>query len=183
MSMSEQWKDIKGYEGLYQVSNMGMVRSLSCVQRMKNGVERTRAGKTLTQSESTDGYYVVDLSKDGKRRTCKVHRLVADAFCPNSLNLPVVNHKNENKHDNRASNLEWCSIRYNLKVGTVQQRRAKTIGWKVRQYDSNGKYMQTFVTMRAASRALKLPMSGIYNSVNTRKKYKGFYFRKYEEEK
>lgn len=181
--MIEQWKPIVGYEGLYEVSNIGRVRSMTIVQRMKNGVERSKNGKMLSQTEASDGYFVVDLSKDGRRRTLKVHRLVAETFCQNPLNLPVVNHKNENKHDNRSTNLEWCSIRYNLTVGTVQRRRAKTIGWKVRQYDSDGKYIQTFVTMRAASRVLKLPMSGIYNSVITQKQYKGFYFRKYEETK
>lgn len=179
----EIWKPIPEYEGYYEVSSMGNVRSLDSVRTMANGVEREYAGKVLTPSVGMDDYLVVDLSVNGKKKTCKVHRLVAEAFVPNPLNLPIVNHRNENKHDNRSSNLEWCSVKYNLRYGTTQQRRARTIGWKVRQYSADGKYIRTFVTMRAASRILKLPMSGIYQSVLTKKAYKGFLFRKVNEEK
>lgn len=178
----EIWKDVTGYDGIYQVSNLGNVRSLPLTRKMKNGVERSYEGKMLNPSESKDGYLVVDLSVDGKRKTTKIHRMVAEAFVNNPLNLPVVNHKNENKHDNRASNLEWCSIRYNLRYGTTQKRRAHKIGWKVRMFSEEGKYIKTFATMRAASRILKLPMSGIYQSVLTKKAYKGYLFRKVDEE-
>lgn len=173
------WRAIKGFEGLYEVSDEGRFRSLDCVRRMKNGVERQYYGRELSPTLASDDYYVVHLTgMDGVRKAYKVHRILAETFIPNPLNLPIINHKNENKHDNRLSNLEWCSVRYNLRYGTTQHRRALKIGFKVRQYNANGEYMKTFVTMRAAARVLGLPMSGIYQSVTTGKLYKGFYFRK-----
>lgn len=173
------WKDIKGFEGLYQVSDEGKFRSLDCVRTMRNGVERQYYGKELSPTLASDDYYVVHLTdKEGVRRAHKVHRILAETFIENPLGLPIINHKNENKHDNRLSNLEWCSVGYNLRYGTTQKRRAQKIGFKVRQFSAEGKYMRTFITMRAAARVLKLPMSGIYQSVLTGKAYKGYYFRK-----
>ena len=173
------WKDIKGFEGLYQVSDEGKFRSLDCIRTMKNGVERQYYGKELSPTLASDDYLVVHLTdKKGVRKAYKVHRIIAETFIPNPLNLPIINHKNENKRDNRISNLEWCSIRYNLRYGTTQRRRAQKIGFRVRQFDANGKYLRTYVTMRAAARVLKLPMSGIYQSVTTGKPYKGFLFCK-----
>lgn len=177
----EIWKDIVGFEGLYQVSNMGRFRSLDCIRTMKNGVERQYYGKELTLSVAHDDYLLVDLTdKNGVRKSYKAHRIVATHFVNNPMSLPIVNHRNEDKHDNRAVNLEWCSVRYNLKYGTTQKRRAAKIGWKVRQFTADGKYIKTYITMRAASRILNMPMSGIYQSVLTGKAYKGFLFRKVE---
>lgn len=179
--MTEQWKDIIGYEGYYQASNLGNFRSLDCVRKMKNGVERQYYGKMLSTSVAHDDYLLVDLTdKDGVRKSLKAHRIVAELFVPNPMNLPIVNHRNENKKDNRAVNLEWCSVRYNLRYGTTQKRRAQKIGWRVRQFTADGKYIKTFLTMRAASRILNLPMSGIYKAVLSGNAYKGFLFRKVE---
>lgn len=177
--MTEQWKDIIGFEGLYQASNLGHFRSLDCIRTMKNGVERQYYGKELATSVSPDNYLMVDLTdKNGVRKSYKAHRIVATLFVDNPMNLPIVNHRNENKHDNRAVNLEWCSVRYNLRYGTTQKRRAAKIGWKVRQFTADGKYVKTYITMRAAARLLKMPMSGIYQAVLTGKEYKGYLFRK-----
>lgn len=173
------WRDIKGFEGLYQVSDEGKFRSLDCIRTMRNGVERQYHGKELSPTLASDDYYVVYLTdEEGSRKAHKVHRIIAETFIPNPLNLPIINHKNENKHDNRISNLEWCSVRYNLRYGTTQHRRAVKIGSKVRQYSADGKYIRTYVTLRAAARILKLPLSGIFQSTITGKQYKGYYFRK-----
>ena len=102
--MEEQWLDIIGYEG-YQVSNLGRVKSL--------GNYKTRKEKILKQCIDKDGYLQVQLCKNGKIKTFKVHRLVAQAFIPNPDNLPQVNHKDENKENNIVSNLEWCTQQYN----------------------------------------------------------------------
>ena len=119
--MAEVWKDVKGFEGLYQVSNLGRVRSLD---RMKNN--RLFRGRVLRQPKDNDGYCLVTLC-DGKRsKTGKVHRLVAFAFIPNPDNLPEINHIDENKENNRADNLEWCSTKYNLTYGSRKGMMAGT---------------------------------------------------------
>ena len=112
--MTEIWKDIKGYEGKYQISSHGRVRSL------KNSKERI-----LKPHKDTSGYKQVDLLKDGKRKTCSVHRLVANHFIPNPNNLPQVNHKDENKLNNNIENLEWCTQKYNCNYGTRNKRGGK----------------------------------------------------------
>lgn len=108
----EEWKDILGYEGLYQVSNIGRIKLL-------------HFNKELLLKPCFDGrYYHITLFKNGKPKLYNIHRLVAKTFVPNPKNLPCVNHKNENKKDNRAGNLEWCTYKYNLNYGTSQKRRA-----------------------------------------------------------
>lgn len=109
----EIWKDIEGYEGSYQVSNTGLVRSLD--RRRTDGV--LIHGRMLAQSADQDGYLVLGLSLDGKSKTVKVHRLVAKAFIDNPDNLPEVNHIDEDKTNNNVDNLEWCTNAYNLTYG------------------------------------------------------------------
>ena len=103
----EEWRDIKGYEGLYQVSNLGRVRS-----------ER----KILKGTPDKDGYLRVALCKNGTRKYFGIHRLVAIAFIYNTNNYPCVNHRDENKTNNRAKNLEWCTIAYNNCYGDRLKR-------------------------------------------------------------
>lgn len=113
------WKDIENYEGLYQVSNLGEVRSI------RNGKCRK-----LKVCEGAYKYLLIQLSKNGKATTYRVHRLVAQAFIPNPHNYEQVNHKDEDKQNNLASNLEWCNQVYNCNYGTFRKRvgvRAKKI--------------------------------------------------------
>ena len=113
--MTEVWKDIEGFEGRYQVSNLGEVRSLD--QQCWNGhVFFLKRGRVLKQKMSTSGYMRVSLGKDNDRY---VHRLVAGAFLPNADGLPQVNHKDENKLNNRVENLEWCTSLYNMHYGNA----------------------------------------------------------------
>lgn len=177
--MMEQWKDIIGYEGLYQASDLGRFRSLDCERTMKNGVTREHRGQIVKPYLASDGYMMINLSDDNGRKAYKAHRIVAQLFVPNPMNLGLVNHKNENKKDNRAVNLEWCTNRYNLRYGNTQKHRIEKIGWKVRQFSLDGKYIRTFVSMRAASRILNLPMSGIYDNCNGKtKSYQNYIFVK-----
>lgn len=121
----EQWKPIKGYEGLYQVSNEGRVRSLDrIVAVLKNGKfsEKKIKGKTLKLWVAQD-YLHVTLCKDGKVKAPFVHKLVASAFVNNPKGYKIVNHKDENKLNNRSDNLEWCTTVYNRNYGTGEQRR------------------------------------------------------------
>lgn len=106
----EQWKPVKGYEGIYEVSSLGRVRKIA-------------TGLILRQGVYNDGYVKVGLRNgDGSFRTHSVHRLVATAFIPNPTRLPVVNHKNEVKNDNRVENLEWCTYSYNTTYNDSQKK-------------------------------------------------------------
>lgn len=113
----EVWKDVKGYEGKYQVSNLGRVKSLNY---HRSGKERL-----LSLAHDKDGYLYVCFHKNGKQKLYKVHRLVAIAFIPNPDNLPCVNHKDENPSNNRVENLEWCTQKYNINYGTRTKRMSK----------------------------------------------------------
>ena len=115
--MIEIFKDIKDYEGLYQVSNFGNVWSLN--------YKRTGRAELMKTSKNTKGYLKVTLCKDGKRKHFLIHKLVAGAFLENPDNLPQVNHIDENKKNNRVDNLEWCDNKYNCNYGTRNQRIAK----------------------------------------------------------
>ena len=119
--MKEIWKNIKGYEGLYQVSNLGRVKSLE----RKDNLGRKVNEKILKNRNATHGYIAVILSKDSNKKTYRVHRLVAEAFIPNPNKYLEVNHKDENKSNNRIDNLEWCDRKYNCNYGTFKERHSK----------------------------------------------------------
>lgn len=108
--MKEIWKDVKGYEGKYQISNLGRVKSLNYARRKQVRILRPGIQKKT-------GYISVSLLKEGKQKTKTIHRLVAEAFIPNPKNLKQINHKDENKQNNCVNNLEWCSAKYNSNYG------------------------------------------------------------------
>lgn len=120
--MIEIWKDIPGYEGRYQVSNTGEVKSLNYNSSGKS--------KLLKQIADKKGYKRVGLCKNGKRKHYSVHRLVAIAFLPNPNNLPQVNYKDENKANNCVDNLEWCNAKYNNNYGTKKERLSESMKGK-----------------------------------------------------
>lgn len=124
--MKEEWKPVIGYEGLYEVSNMGRVKSLKRAVWYNNGYYKTVPEKILKAWKNKDGYLQVGLHKDGKSKLYYVHRLAAEVFLDNPQNLPVINHRDENKSNNVVSNLEWCSVFYN----NTYKDRAKKAGKK-----------------------------------------------------
>ena len=133
MENIEIWKDIKGYEGLYQVSDCGRIKSLERDVYCQNGIVHHLKEKILVPALNNKGYQYVNLSKNGKGKLMLVHRLVAMAFIPNPENKSQINHKNEVKTDNVVENLEWCTASYNALYGTrneriIQNRRSYKFG-------------------------------------------------------
>ena len=123
----EYWKPVVGYEGLYEVSNWGRVKSI------RFGKERILKPGTCGR-----GYLFVNLCKNGKVKLYYVHRLVAESFIPNPNNYPIINHKDENKTNNSVGNLEWCSYRYNNTYGTRTEKCSKKMSKPILQYTLDG---------------------------------------------
>ena len=119
--MEEIWKDIEGYEGLYQVSSNGVIRSLDKI----DSVGRRIKGKHIKPQENRFGYHRVSLCKEGKVTTHSVHRLVAQAFIPNTENKPCVDHINTVRTDCRVENLKWVTIKENNENPLTQQHRKR----------------------------------------------------------
>lgn len=160
--MDEVWKQVKGYEGLYEVSNMGRIKSLPKTLKGREGSVRISKETILKQANHPSGYLSVVLCKNEVHKTTLVHRIVAETFIENPKAYPQVNHKNENKKDNRADNLEWCSPNYNLCYGTRMERKAKSTGKEVCQFDLDGNFIKSFASIVEAANAVggqKAPIS------------------------
>lgn len=161
---NEIWKPVKDYEGLYEVSNFGRVRSLDMVLPMiANGVVTTRVRHGVLRKfhKGHTGYDYVMLRKQGHPRNCRVHRIVAQAFIPNPNNLPEVNHKDENKSNNRADNLEWCTSSYNHRYGTTIERAADKIRRPVFQLSMDGQIIKRYNSVTEAEKATGVTTSTI----------------------
>lgn len=162
----EEWRDIHGYEGLYQVSNFG---------RVKNCVRKTL--KTIRTS--VNGYGYVVLSKNCKQKLHLVHRLVAEAFIPNPDNLPQVNHKDENKLNNIYCNLEWCSAKYNINYGEGILRRSTIRSKKIYQISKDGQILRTWASANEVKRALGFSQGNIQQCCVGKRKTANGYIWKY----
>lgn len=154
---AEVWKDIAGYEGLYQVSNMGRVRSLD---RMVKGrySPYLQKGRVLRYSFARHAklkYKEVTLCKSGKLKTHLIHRLVAQAFVPNLGGYDVVNHLDENTLNNKSDNLEWCTQQQNVVYGTGERRRAAQRKIPVVQFSKDGKLISEYASQRDAAKAVR----------------------------
>lgn len=159
----EEWRPVKGYEGLYEVSSFGRVRSLDRVVIANDGKKYHRIGKILLNHIDNWGYYYVGLCKAGGRILKKIHRLVAEAFIPNPDNLPQVNHRNENHSCNVPDNMEWCDAKYNSNYGTRGKRIGKANKGRISechrkkmkpvlQYTLDGQLVAEYESMHDAER-------------------------------
>ena len=167
--MKETWKLISGYEGLYEVSDLGRIKSL------KFGKE-----KILKPWNDGFGYLQVSLCKDGKVKHPHIHRLVAQAFIPNPLNLPQVNHKDEVKTNNIASNLEWMTNKDNVNYGTRNKRVAEALSQKVQMFEKQGNLLASFPSIVEASRVTGVNHGHIWSCCNGERQSGGGFGWRYQ---
>lgn len=189
----EEWRDIKGYEGMYQVSNLGQVKSLERWTHFKNGkkprLEKERILKLVTHHK---GYFKAQLRKNDKMKAYFVHRLVAEAFIPNPEGKSQVNHKDGIKTNNKTTNLEWVTQSENLKhsyhilgvhkksVEAMHAPRIKAKSKPVDVYDSDGNLIREYSSQASAAKDLGVSAGNINNVVKRRGSYKslkGYVFR------
>lgn len=185
--LKEIWKDIKGYEGCYQVSNLGGVRSLDRYINGNKNSKWIRKGVVLKPHKNRNGYLIVRLQLDGHNLGKTVGRLVAETFTPNPNNYPEVNHKDENKSNNHVDNLEWCSYSYNTNYGTRNDRVSKILtnhplkSKIVYQYSLNGEFIKEYQSTRECERQ-GFHQSGISRCCLCEQKTHKGYIWKYKED-
>lgn len=165
--MEEVWKKVVGYEDLYEVSNIGRVRSL-------------RRNKILSTPNriAGRGYPFLYLYRNGKRDSQMVHRLVAKAFIPNPNNYDEVNHKDEDATNNVVTNLEWCTHSYNMNYGTRNYRAGKANARPIDQYTLDGTFVRHFECgAHSTERITGIPRHTIRRSLKHLGTLINFYFR------
>lgn len=152
----EIWKDMHGFEDLYEISSYGKVRSKDRIITDKNGVKKHYKSRLLKLQYknirgSTCPRIQVNLYKDNKAFSKTVGRLVALTFIPNPNGLPQVNHIDEDPTNDKVDNLEWCNARYNVNYGTRNERANKAKYKRVKMYDKNFNYVKTYESIKQAA--------------------------------
>jgi len=179
----EKWRDIKGYEGRYQVSNLGRVKSLERAAAGRSYSKRYLKERILKPKPNNRGYLRVNLCNGtGKREQFFVHRLVCEAFHKNPKGKPCVNHIDENKTNNAANNLEWCTYRENNNHGTHNARMAKAKSKPVGQYTRDGMLIKIWQSTREVERQLGFNHRNISRAANGKRKTAYGYIWKYIDE-
>lgn len=172
MSDKEIWKNIVGYEGLYQVSSLGRVKSLERIDSNGHPVKE----RVLTSFPNRSGYCKVNLYRDRNMEVKSVHRLVAETFIPNPDNLPQVNHKDEDKGNNLVENIEWCTASYNTNYGTRNERAAKANEQAIYVITDSG-HRYYFDSARKAAEIIGLKVCSVSDCLHGRQKtHRGFSF-------
>lgn len=178
--MVEMWKDIKDFEDCYQISNLGRIKSKDRYVRVCGGGKRLVKSKIIKPNKCTNGYYEASLNKNGKRTVILLHRLVAQHFIDNPLNLPEVNHKDEDISNNCVENLEWCTSKYNANYGTRNQRvREKTKTKSVVQYTKDGEFVKKWDCIVDAERNVGADTAAIIRVCKGKQKTSMGYLWKY----
>ena len=160
----EEWKSIPGYEGLYEVSSYGRIKSLERYRFNNGGIQLLK--ERIMKPLNYNGYKKVVLLKNGSKKIEYIHRLVAKLFIPNPDNLPCVNHKDEDKSNNRVDNLEWCTVKYNSNYKGVLKRRSQRM-------KENGIYEKNSLKRRKYPDTVGLD----------EKEYRNYYMREYRKRK
>ena len=174
--MEEVWKDVVGFEGIYQISNNGKLRSLDRIVVAKAGwVKREKGMDIKTNTIQNSGYVKVDLHKNGKAYGKLLHRLVAEAFIENPRNYPQINHKDQNKLNNSADNLEWCTQMYNNHYGDCMERGAETQRRKFYQKDLDGNVVKIWSGFKKMQRETGYQRKTVYLCcIGKRDSYMGY---------
>lgn len=189
----EIWKDIKGFEGLYQISNQGRLRSLDRPVKQRSNSIQVKKGKLIIQSKNHKGYPLANVSKGNKRYSRATHRLVAEAFIPNPENKPQINHIDGNKENNSVSNLDWVTASENIRhainnglmiinkenLAKATKKANKVNQKKVNQYDLNGELINTFNSMVEAEEKTSAKAKGISEVVRGKQVTAGGYIWRY----
>lgn len=180
--VNEIWRDIKGYEGLYQVSSNGVIRSLDRYLPMPNGGEKLVKEKILKPNKINSGYLCVGLSKNGKTKNYLIHRLVGEHFIDNSNNLPQIDHINTDKTDNRVCNLKWVTSKGNMnnpltidKINIINKKSSKPII----QFSKDGEFIRKWNSVMDAQRELGIDNSSIIRCCKGKQKTAGGYIWRY----
>ena len=178
----EEWRPVKGYEGLYEVSNHARVRSLDRViidEFIENGVpcirKRKFKGMIRKQQLTIHGYWQVILNAKGVCIHHRVHRLVAEAFIPNPNHLPCINHKDEDRTNNLPSNLEWCDFMYNNHYGTRLEKIAHARRKIVEQLTMDGQHVAYYLGVRKLCRNTNMTLRTIQRCLYCCNRYESAY--------
>lgn len=192
----EIWKDIKGFEGMYQISNLGRVKSLDRAVKQRNDSFQIKKGLLIKQTKNHKGYPLTCIRKDNKTYAKSTHRLVAETFMPNPDNKEQINHIDGIKTNNHVDNLEWMTGKENIKhaidngLMTFCPKRAKHASdiareknkKEVDRYDMNGNYIDTFNSLLEAEKETNVGHKGISENLRGRQKSAGGFVWKYANE-
>lgn len=162
--MIEEWKDIEGYEGLYEISNLGRVRSLDRIVVYSNGRKYFYKGEILKLKVDKYGYNIISFCKNGKHKTYTIHRLVASAFIPNTENKSCIDHINTIKTDNRVENLRWVTNKENMNNPLTLNKyfgKSNHNSRSVFQFNKNMELIKKWDTIKDASKNLNINQSCI----------------------
>ena len=187
--MQEIWKDIKNYEGAYQVSNLGRIRSLTRKVKTFNGF-RTAKGQLLKPLKTNRNYFRVNLKQSQEDKYISIHRLVAETFIPNPNNYSTVNHIDGDTFNNRVDNLEWCTQSHNIKYAYKYGNAKPTKGCfqkgcvphnrkKINQYSKNKEFICSYISIKEASDFTHIKRSSINNCLTKRCKTAGGFIWEY----
>lgn len=177
MEINEIWKEIPGYEGYFEVSNLGNFRSKDRIIKYKQSGTRLYPGKPLKVELMQDGYSRIVLMKEAVKKRYMCHRLVAETFIDNPNNLPQVNHKDGNRSNNCVSNLEWCTQSENEQhsVNVLgKTMKGKTAPKKVKCIETNITYNSMSEVIRWLQN--KACVEGLNKAITANRKYHGYTF-------
>ncbi len=172
----EIWKAVKGYEGIYEVSNFGRIRSLDKEITFKDGRRRKFYGRILrTNTLNNSGYVTVGLHDHGHQISYLLHRVVAEAFVENPNNYSEVNHIDQNKMNNSSDNLEWCTHKENVNHGDEIERGSQKQRKSFRQLDMDGNVIKLWSGFKKMQRETGYQRKSVYECcTGKRDSYKGF---------